>query len=328
MNSLNFSLSTRCPANCVFCPSDRGGSVKDMSIDLVDKLVRELRDSTSTDVRHITSSSLGENGESLMNPDWLRITRLIRHSLPNLHIRLFTNALLLTREVSEAIVQEGLVSVLTTNMDGFDEESYQSVKGIPYQTVKRNILGFLDTRARRGKTSPLLNIQAITRSSYVDAVASVFGKPPVKMSRDAPAPQPDDRYDRIRAEWESAPGWFSKGAYGDLFIPLGQTSNGVSGWAERSMVDPAEDMSRYECPFLFRAENDVFVAPNGDWYVCCMDAKQEGVFGNLCQSTIREVCESDRRRMFLEALRQRRFRDLGPPCNTVKACALLRTRAP
>ena len=67
----------------------------------------------------------------------------------------------------------------------------------------------------------------------------------------------------------------------------------------------------------------MYVAPNGDWYACCLDDNNDAVFGNLNNNTILEINNSTLRRQFIADLAAKRFNKVGYPCNTVEACQII-----
>lgn len=106
-------------------------------------------------------------------------------------------------------------------------------------------------------------------------------------------------------------------------IEIKRSKSGL--WAERKQVLSGKakvpiDNSKLDCPLLFRVENEAFIAPNGDWYPCCLDDNNDIVLGNVKDSTILEIYNSQVRKEFITKLKQRRFDEIGYPCNTVICC--------
>jgi hypothetical protein len=96
------------------------------------------------------------------------------------------------------------------------------------------------------------------------------------------------------------------------------------GWAEREAVDVSTlDYSKYECPFLERVLHEAFIAPDGTWYACCLDAKAELNLGNVVETSIQDVFSSQRRQDLIASLRMREFDRIGGPCRTVSCCQTL-----
>jgi wyosine [tRNA(Phe)-imidazoG37] synthetase (radical SAM superfamily) len=61
-------------------------------------------------------------------------------------------------------------------------------------------------------------------------------------------------------------------------------------------------------------------ATNGVWYACCLDSNNELEFGNLSESTILEVYNSYKRNSLIDRIKDKQFKSIGSPCDTVIAC--------
>jgi radical SAM protein with 4Fe4S-binding SPASM domain len=258
----------------------------------------------------IESFALGENGDALLNQDFLNIARYIRYKSPNAYIRLYTNFRNLTPAISKIIIDENLLTLLVCNIDGHDAESYERMKGINYSLVERNILEFLRIRKERISVKPIFLIQVMTYHRYRQCLLHHFWKVPDCMSVERP-----DDYDEIFNKWKDKIG------PGDGIFKLF-----VKGWAARELC--SSKGKEFSCPEVRRIDTEAFVAPNGDWYACCWMEDQNVVFGNLMEQSIEEIYNSDKRRQFIEMLRDKRFEEIGHPCDKVEACQEIREEAP
>jgi len=63
-----------------------------------------------------------------------------------------------------------------------------------------------------------------------------------------------------------------------------------------------------------------FIAPNGDWYICCNDETQEKTLGNVYEKSLSEVYSGEARQRFHNLLVNGRFSEIGYPCSLVEAC--------
>jgi hypothetical protein len=88
-------------------------------------------------------------GEPLMYPD---IAEAISYPKTlGKKVMFYTNASLLTQDRAELILDAGL-DFLTFSVDGFDEQTFQSRKGLRWKPVLQNIMRFQKLRDQRGYT--------------------------------------------------------------------------------------------------------------------------------------------------------------------------------
>ena len=302
--SINLALTHACLGRCVFCPRDRGLNAR--NVIMPTEYAIKIIDETAGPEFNIGKFEVSENGDALIHPDFINILRHIRAKHPNATISIFTNFLLLTREKAEVICREKLIDVITTNIDGSTPVLYHMVKGIDYGTVERNILDFLEVREKTG-FKPFLKIQALTLYDYTSKVLRTLKDLPYNLDRKIDISNLTDDFNEIRKVWEKR---------ADLFF-----RSPVFLWAERPLVKP--NPARYgelSCPLLERVKHEAFINPDGDWYICCYDAKYNIRFGNVVKDGVRAVFESDERSRIIRALEEHRYQDIGYPCTTIEAC--------
>jgi hypothetical protein len=281
-----------------------------MPIELVRKVIDEA--SSPSFPYKVQCFQTSENGDALLNKDFVEILRYIRAKFPQAWIEIFTNFYLMNRDISEVVLKENLLNHVTCNIDGHDEESYFAQKHLPLKVVEQNIRDFLEVRKELGSKTKL-DVLTLPVHTYLDDVHRYFGRiPQHHIDLSAKGKVPLSSHSQIVKKYRPILG---------KDIPIFDLRPG--GWAERDLVNPSEDQSRYECPNLNRLENEAFIAPNGDWYACCYDDQQQLTYGNLNEQTLVELHGNSARSTLIEMLRTKRYSDIGPPCNTVKACQLL-----
>tara|TARA_B110000503_G_C7122392_1_gene403082 strand:+ start:596 stop:1531 length:936 start_codon:yes stop_codon:yes gene_type:complete len=274
------------------------------------KIIDELADPAFPN--KIQMIHLSENGEALYNKDFLKIARYIKEKLPETNVNLLSNFGMMSPKISKVLLEEKLLSSVQVNIDGHDEESYRAVKGISYHGVIKNLKSFLKYRIKYDpKFDFCINVMpafeyAITASSFMNAV-------PDQVNGEIPFSNFDLTLNSLRK-----------------FVPADvRIRHSKSGlWAERKLVTSGKmnleklgiDQSTLDCPMLDRVEQEAFIAPNGDWYPCCLDDNQDIVLGNIVDSTVLEVFNSETRKEFVKKLKERRWEEIGYPCNTVACC--------
>lgn len=271
------------------------------------KIIDELADpSFPNKIRMI---HLSENGEALYNKDFLKIARYVKEKLPETKVNLLSNFGLMSPEISKALLKEKLLSSVQVNIDGHDSETYRAVKGISYQGVIKNVKRFLKYRAEFDPSFDFC-INVMPAFEYAVTVNLLMNAVPDQINGEIPYSNFDLTLNSLRK-----------------FVPedvrIRHSKSGL--WAERKLLTSGQitlnvDQSTLDCPMMDRVEHEAFIAPNGDWYPCCLDDNQDIVLGNIAESTLLEVFNSDIRREFIKKLKERRWEEIGYPCNTVACC--------
>lgn len=303
IESVNLSLSNRCGGHCVFCPKTRGRRIQgDMPIDVAMIAVNEAFDNG------VRVFSLGENGDALLNKNFLNIARYIKKK-GNCFVRLYSNFQNFTPELSITVLKENLLNLVVCNIDGSDAESYEMMKGLDFQNAQDNLREFL--RLRKEIPSPTnFILQVLTYHRYRQCILKHFGKVPECVTIERP-----DEYNEIFKQWQPL-----------LIAGDGIFKLFVKGWAVRELC--YRNPKDFNCPEISRIEKEAFIAPNGDWYACCWMENQNVVFGNIMNQSLQEIYNSENRKLFISQLKERKFDEIGFPCSSVEACQELREEAP
>lgn len=142
MRQADIEATNRCNALCHFCPRDRMPKLGIMQRPTFEKALERL-------VAHPDSLSVSfcGFGEPLLNPDLAYFVRRTRAE--GLHTTLTTNASLLDREQTEALLDAGLNSIVFSISDL--GEDYEEVYNLDYERTAANIDNFLAENERRGR---------------------------------------------------------------------------------------------------------------------------------------------------------------------------------
>lgn len=300
--SINLALSNLCGAKCIFCPINR--YKKKPPYNMPHLNAKKIADEVSRNIHSVKRFEIGENGDALLNPEFIEIVRYIKSTNPNVEVDMFTNFQHLTKDISEVIVMENLIDNLCVNIDGHDEETYFRVKGLSYNTVEQNVIDFIKVRNEHGSKIRLA-IQALTYTDYANRVIAKFNKFPVAVE----SLYSTDDFTEIRDVWKNR-----LNPKLDVFF-----RSHAFGWAERDSINKVNP-ENYNCPIFTRVRDECFIAPNGDWYACCYDDKQQLIFGNVIEKSITEVYFGKDRKHILQLLEERRYTEIGYPCTLVEAC--------
>jgi len=294
LKAVNICLSNRCTGKCVFCPKERGRKGGVMSLEVADKLIA---DSLELGVKKF---DVGENGDALLNPNFQEILKRLRERIPDSKVNLTTNFAYMTAAVMNCIIGCGIVDSMQVNVDGHDEESYWAQKGLPYKRVMDNLRYFASIMGNFP-----LGVNVLTAWRYYEAVKINFGVAPLN----APKAIPYSSVEMIRKSLSFLPS----------HVPIKETV--IFGWAERE--NHRLRKARGGCPQLPRIENEAFIAPNGSWYACCLDAGQDLVLGNIMVASLREIGGQQQRAWLIGKLKQGKFDEIGYPCSTHSCCEVM-----
>ncbi len=310
IKSVNLSLSVRCGADCIYCPHDRGQKlyIKTMPFDILKKIVDEMATEEFKEKHNTQYMELSENGDCFFNPDLIKIMRYIKQKLPGIKTEMFTNFQLFTKEKSEIMLKEKLIDSVRFNIDGHNERNYFAVKKISLETVKKNILDFIEIRRKYDSNVGLI-MYILSLQRYVQAIRDHLRVSPVKLK---------ERIYNVIDNSRIIPEQFQA-----VLDPTKDRTiiSHVMGWAEREQIDVSKiDYSKCECTFLNRIRKEAFIAPDGSWYACCLDSKIEHVFGNVMQQSLDEIFNKEKRKEFIIKLESKKFKELGGPCATVVCC--------
>lgn len=311
--SVNLSLSTLCNARCVYCAKDRGENLKKkiMPISLIYKITAELTDPNCK--HNVKIMQLSENGDALLNKNFIEILRILKNKLPSVKKILYTNLSLLTKKKSEIIIKEGLIDRLICSIDSIDENVFFMMNGLNLKKVLRNFKDFLSVRNKLNSPIPV-TVRILTLHNYAMSIKNSFHF------------VPNDVDPRRVPILDEAP---MVRAYLERLIDPSKDTIGRStifAWNDREKFTGKVKSytSNMKCPFLDRNESDLYVAPDGSCYSCCLDSKCSIIFGNVNTESLDSIFNGSKRARFLEKLRARKFLEIGEPCSSVICCQDIR----
>lgn len=282
--AIKLALSVACQANCIFCPASRGKSIspKHMPSELVRKIVDEAKTTGFGGEIY-----LSENGEALLNPQFLDILDYIAGALPEAGLLLFTNMDRLDAQMAAEILGRGLAE-LHFNIDGATKETYEFVKkNLSFEAMERNVRDLLSVRAKFNSPCRLV-VGIVTAHKYL------------KLSRGGRVPFKDDAKDIIE-KWRP------------LLRPTDKIyETDIYRWEIR---DKIRKPKKGPCPMFHKLLEDCYVAPNGAVYICCYDENARIILGDAHDQSIEAIWNGEERFRIMRLLALQRFDLLGPPCS-------------
>ena len=211
-------------------------------------------------------------GESLLHPDCdVMIARL---SLYGFHVGLSTNCMLLDSERSKSLMTSGL-DCLILSLDSLDKKKFEQIrKGANFEQVLENIENCIEVRRQMPHAKTHLLVQIIDfddSASEIEAAKERF----------------DNKLEGI----------------GEVFLK-GYSTYGGTVPAYSSKTSPCYGDS---CEMANRA---LTVLWNGDVTICCHDVNGDYVFGNVNESRIVDLWNSQERKAFHRRICDRNFSDM------------------
>ena len=311
---VNLALSNRCNAKCIWCPTSRGTKHNfDMETELVHKIVDEIKDDKDRIFKELKTIHISENGEAVYHKDFLDILRYIRKQIPHIQINFLSNFALMSRKLSTAIVKENLIDTVGVNIDGHDEASYRAVKKISFKSVIKQLKTFIELHTEY-QSQIKIDIMVMPAVEYATTVKLYSGKNPDQVKEGEAVAY--SNFDLTRTMLRE---------FCPDYIEIHHSKPGL--WSERSLAKQGllgvAKKSQLTCPQLERLKIQSYIAPNGDWYACCLDDNNDLVLGNLYDQTMGEIYYSMKRIEFIQKLEQGRFMEIGHPCSSVEACQVI-----
>ena len=82
-------------------------------------------------------------------------------------------------------------------------------------------------------------------------------------------------------------------------------------WAERDAIDITSiKYKMYTCPNIEHVKESILIAPDGIYYACCLDSKNELNLGSVMVTSMDELITSQKREDFIKQLEKKEFEKL------------------
>ena len=248
-----------CNLRCPMCPISNipeamnHRPVQVMRADVYRRILEQIADRPRSILLNII-------GEPLLHP---RIVEFVeRAKRDGHHVGLITNGTRLTRNLVVRLIEAGL-DVLTMSVDGFREETYESVRvGARHHVVFENLGGLIDENAKRGH--PLrIEINYVVSQKTAPEQEEFFRQFSPLVARINFNPIAD---------------------FGGQFVPPDELI--PEGGDPRFILRRSEGAPRVPCIHLWR---EMFVSAEGRLMLCCNDIKLESALPSVMDRPLREI---------------------------------------
>lgn len=168
---VHIESTNACNAKCIMCARDTmRRKVGFMDFGLFRKIIDEC-----CRYRELKEAHLHGFGEPLM--DQMLIDRIRYAKLKKVKkVYFVTNASLLNKEFSRSLISSGL-DMIKFSVYGNSTQTYEAIhKGLKFDSVEKNILGFLDARKSAGFRKPAVKIQFLPQEINMHERSAFFSK--------------------------------------------------------------------------------------------------------------------------------------------------------
>jgi len=168
---VGLSITDKCNLSCKMCERkiylERGIlDTNDISLTSIKKIVEKIKNRVE-----FVNISAGY-GEPLLHKDIVQIIRELKKN--NLKVILFTNATLLTKELSKKILTAGLDLILFS-FEGYNKKEYENLRmGAKYQKVFKNIQYFINFKKVSKIPTKTMLTATITKGGYFQKINSLI----------------------------------------------------------------------------------------------------------------------------------------------------------
>ena len=296
---VNIEFSSRCNLRCKWCSLDFDKASVHMDEALLAKVLDELFSTRGWAVGEI---ALHNGGETLMHPRLASMLAVIaarragHTSFPI--VSLLTNGVLLNEAKSNAILSSGAIDRLRVSVDGGSVAAFEEIRTpARWGRVRDNIYGFvkLNNAAKRRIQTGVICVVPPDQPLTVDWMEDEFRDVLLAVdSYELRHPHNWDGSKELGLTPEPAPA---------PAIPLQLYGRGRSLLRQaRNVIAPrAAAPGHPVCKFLLR---ELVLLPDGRVTVCCADLNARGVIGDLGESSLRDIFDSEGRASMIDAFRQ------------------------
>lgn len=269
--AVQFQTMSTCNAKCAFCcHSSNPDEIPHGRMD--DALIKKI-------VKECGRSFVGRVSPYLTNEPLLdkRMPAILKdikkYSIYPVRTRITTNASLLTPKIGEELIKSKL-SHMWISVNGYSEETYRESMALDFETTMRNIDNFLELKKKMGAKGPRVHISTIQTKLV------------------------EHEIEDAKKYWASR----------DVKFHLHKLDNRV-GQDTFDSIAPGEGKIAFNrtCDLFLK---QAYIVENGDMIICCHDWRQSVVVGNITNSSIREVWNSDRFKTLIYEYMEGNFKNL------------------
>lgn len=157
LKSIHIQFTNTCNLNCKYCSFVNPKERQTISKELLNKFLKEITEDKRFNIKEL---NLWSAGEALTHKNFIGVLELINSykkkykNFPK--VKILTNTMLLTEELSKKILEIGVIDYIGFSIDGGSKEEYERLRsGGKFDIIKRNIEAFL--KLNKGKVETMIN---------------------------------------------------------------------------------------------------------------------------------------------------------------------------
>ena len=144
--ALLLDVTNRCNAKCVWCPNPDLTDLGAMSMDLYKKIIDDY-------ARHGGVVHFGTFGEPLMDKTFAEKLRYLKQYRSIHRVQVLTNAFFMNQRLIPVLLDHGVA--VDISLDELDKATFEEVKKMSYDVVRKNILDLLEANDLRDDPVPV-----------------------------------------------------------------------------------------------------------------------------------------------------------------------------
>lgn len=250
--SIDLELTNACNTSCIFCPRHRTPTQGFMKFETFKRVIERAKESCDID-----SIAICGLGEPLLHPMVIDAVHYL--SKQGIYFGITTNASLLTRELSEKLIDACLKNI-TLSVSGL-KEKYENIHQIDFTATRKNIMDFINISDGRCEIKVSITICDMNRD-HIDEMTAIWEKIGI--------------HDFIIFELSNRGGALDRGYY---------FTKSNRFYAEAEEIMEKNKVFNF-CIGPFRS---VFIGWDGNYYLCCNDYEKRLPLGNVFEHNIKEI---------------------------------------
>jgi len=287
LKSVHLQFTNTCNLNCKFCSFVNPTERQIMSKELLNKFLKEIMENKKFKIKEL---NLWSAGEPITHPGFVEMLELIKEyktkykNFPK--VKMLTNTMLLTKELSKKILDTGAVDYIGFSIDGGNREDYEKLRtGGRFSIVKQNIEDFIELN--KGEVETMINCVI-------------------------PLEKP------LTTDWMSEE--FKGLLYSVNFYKLNHPNNNAGETIIKEYPSHIKfnKVNKRICLALLQG---LVVIQNGDVLFCCDDFNGNYPLGNLNNQSLFEISNCDERKRLVKTLFKGKINQI-PLCSVCNRYAM------
>ena len=275
---INLEFSSACNLRCKFCALDHAKPKVYMSVEVLDKVFRDLLHDER--FSNVSTINLHNGGETLMHPHRLKLFQRIAAFKGLYRVRgkafpkivLLTNGMLLRQNLSREILKLRVLDEVGFSLDGGSPEAFEEMRvNARWEKFARNVEDFIELR------------------NQLDPSVETFGVCIVPRPHSLSDAWMDPKFQRVARELDSVE--FRR----------------LHDWGGKVEIESKGEVNKKGCDLLVK---QLVVLPSGEVTICCNDLNAEGVVGNVLNAPLYDIYNSKKRLEYLHLMKTSRKEEI------------------